>query len=327
MINCDNNLSITLEQIVKDATIDLGEDYTKVKVTFQSFALRGLKEISAQILNLNSKNALLPIQKNFNLVTLPGDCKQVTFVGFIDSCNEKQPFLQNYKIVNNVEKKELTEVCTPCENTNNVCEDLIITQSKVEVSINNVLYYKTIITKKSKNTILILSNIPVLDVASNTVKYIDLEEIQNVDDVEACNAPSNTNNTENKCLTCIDCSQNTDCGICDKCKYSKGYNIFYESNIIKFNWQIPNEYVYIEYKSVLPKNDDGFIVPEVAKETLIAFVKFKYKQEKKSVSRQDKMDAREDYIIAKKNMIKIMGKFSSSELDYAVHKIPQFKAY
>lgn len=315
--------TVELSTIVKYAALDLGEDYTKVKSTFASFAIRGLKEISKQHLRLGVKRIILPIHKNFSTVTLPLDCKFVTYVGTLNNKDQKVPFIYDGKIVHKVHEEVCIEKCSECSQDKDICEHLEVTKETSVVTINSINYTKTVINRMDGGIYYEETTTPVLNLTNNTVEYLTTSKIIDTLDVLNCGCISNTEANINKIKEhCYSCYETCYCNdTCNKEVYH--YNIFYDTRVIKIDRNVIYDKVYIEYQSDLPKENGDFLIPEIATETLVAFIKYKANEHKKSISLQERKDMKMEYLIAKKNMVKIMARLGLNDIVYALKQNPR----
>jgi hypothetical protein len=317
---------IYLDEVVKMAVNDLGEDYTKSKVRFLSWALRGLKENSRQTLNLGLRREIIPIHAKTNTASIPCDAKEVTFVGILNDCDEKVSLTLSGKIVgSNVEEKKCIDKCNICNEDIDVCEKLEVTVTERIVTINGVDYIETTTKRLLGNEYFEIINTPYYDVELDDVVFRESKKFVAKITRNDCgcvkSTPENIETIKEHCNDCyISCFA--------PCIHSKSdiayYTVSMRDGLIHFNSGIPYDKIYIEYIAGLPKENGKILVPEVAAETINYYVKWKYLEHNVKISRAERLDAFNFYKIAKMNMIKNLSKISLEQLIRIVHKTPRF---
>lgn len=352
-----NNV-VPLNNLVKSAVIDLGEDLTKVEATFNHWALRGYKEMTAQMnLNFGLKRVLLPIHKKLNTVQIPDDYKRLSFIGIIDEeCGYKIPLILDGNLVSDdYEKKDCVDKCEKCNADKDVCEKMNVVVEKSTVyypsSMQTIVTEDGIdfITEDGKKIITEYSNSDVTPYENITTKIYDNggyylvkefwvwnlknnypEKITQKDfitdfDLSECGCIKNTEENISKikehCYSCY-------CSCYMPCKGSTDaigrYKIYEGSGVIQLDRNFDYDNVYLEYYGNLPKVNNEFIVPEILSESIIYYLVFKYKENRKNYSIGEKQLAKNDYIVKKRDALKIMSRISLSDIKDAARRLPLF---
>lgn len=117
-----------------------------------------------------------------------------------------------------------------------------------------------------------------------------------------------------------DCYLQCDCGE----EVEASYSIFPESGLIKVSQDFPYDEIYLEYRSFIPKVNGQYVVPEVAFETLVEGIKFKSIQHKANISVYEKQWHKQNYITAKKNMIRVLRRISLKTVLDLARSLPVF---
>lgn len=320
------NNTIPLSKIVKAATIDLGEDFTKVEATFNHHAVRGFKKLSNELLRLGIKKIILPIHQSLKTVTLPLDFKSESFVGIIDSNGYKHAFENTPTITTEVEEEQCVDKCEKCHQALDICEKLEVTEERYNVEINNQTYENITYRYLEAGTYYVIKKLWIFNTVLQQAEKITTKEfITDFDMLECgCIAPSqeNINKIQEHCFDCYS-SCYTPCCYGD-INGLGGYKIYEEKGIIQFDRRIQYDKIYLEYTGCLPKKNGVFHVPEVAEETLIAFVKHQSQQHKNAVSLGEKDRLWKRYITEKNNLSVIIGRISLSSFRQIMYKGPKF---
>lgn len=321
---------VPLNSLVKQAIMDTYGDYGKEQARFTAWTVRGLKKLVSQHLKSGKRYAILNVNKNLNSAVLPCDFKKELFVGIINDCGEKVGLVENGNIIN---PKLIEDV--PCENEcdkgcecypKQLCEDLQTTQTINKIRIGDTDYDETVTSTLQPNgEYYVVTTTPFLNIAGTGIEYITKKEYVTTFDVEECGCikPTERNNCklENLCYDlycCYCCSCNT--GSSD----FGGYRIFKENNTIVFDKVMIYDKVYMEYQGFLPKKGNEYLVPEVAFECLINFVKFKSVENKKGVAMNDKLWHWDRYLIELGNMKIVTRRISLTTIIQAALNVPTF---
>lgn len=103
-----------------------------------------------------------------------------------------------------------------------------------------------------------------------------------------------------------------------------GYKIFEESGLIQFDFNFHHSKVYLEYLGDIPKINGQFAVPDIAFEALVAYIKFKSVENKKSVPIVERAWYWQRYLTERGNMDKMKGRISLSRIIQSLSLNPKF---
>lgn len=321
---------VPLNRIVKQAVLDTYGDFVKDEARYTAWAVRGLKKLSTEALKSGKRFAILNVNKNLNSAILPCDFKEELFVGFINDCGQKIPLNINSNIVN----PKLIE-SVPCENEcdkkcgcypKQMCEDLHTTQVINKIVIGDTEYDETVTTTYQPNgEIYVITTTPYVKINGGGIEYVTRKEYQTVLDIADCGCIEKTERNAAKieainpdvyCCYCTGCNTgNTDFG---------GYRIFKENNTIVFDKGMRFDKVYMEYRGFLPKSGNEYLVPEIAFECLINFIKFKSVENRKGVSMNDRAWHWERYLVERGNMTKVLGRMRLADIIHSALTVPTF---
>lgn len=137
---------ITLDEIIKSALTDIGEDSPHLYARFKTWVLRGLNELQYDVLN-DTKQKYLPVDAATKTAALPHDFVQWTRVGVITQGNEIQDLAHDPNLVYTPIEEEgcnpITEHCS-CGCSDPLCAAISnATTTTEDVVINGVTYQKT----------------------------------------------------------------------------------------------------------------------------------------------------------------------------------------
>lgn len=321
---------IPINKVVKQAALDLYEDYNKFEARGLAWAIRGFKKITKESLKSPMRRAILPVNQYLNNAVLPCDFKEEIGVYLINSCNEKIPLTLNPKIINNA---LITEY--PCEPEcpakcgcypKGLCDDLQTTQVINKITLNEVEYDETVTTTLMPNgEYYIVTTTPVWNIVTAGVDYINKKEYVTSFDLATCGCIKPT--AQNSCrleAACYDAW----CCYCAPCGTNNsdvgGYRIFAENGTISFDGSLRHDKVYLEYSGFLPKSGNEYLVPEVAFETLIEWTKWKSVANKKGISQYTIDKWFDSYTRERDNMRIVMGRMNLSDIVHSALHVPQF---
>lgn len=320
---------VAMNKVVKQAALDMYEDFGSVESRYTAWGIRQLKELCAQTLKGTGKRfVVLNINKNINSAVLPCDFKEEIFVGGINHCGEKIALNINPNIVSH-EMVEEIPCDTPCDAKcecypKQLCNDLTTTQVINQILLNDTYYDETVTTTMLPNgEYYIVTTTPIL--GQNGLEYLERKEYVTSFDIETCGCikktPRNTARLENLCWDAF-------CCYCTPCKTTTtdfgGYRIFLENGTIIFDGAMPFKKVYLEYRGFLPKKGNEYQVPEVAFECLVEAIKFRSVKNRKGVSRSDKEWHWQHYLIARDNMNKVRGRMALADIVESALRVPNF---
>jgi hypothetical protein len=327
-LDCKVENTVPIKSVVKAAAIDLGEDYLRVDTTFSHWAARGLKKLSREILRGGLKRELLNVHKNFKTVKLPIDFEKEAFVGFVDDCGHKHALFAKGYIAATLADEDCSDQCEKCNQDLDICEDLV-TDDVVELVTfpNGPETYEKRISKFIENgKYLEVTTTPVWNMTTEEVEYNVSKKFITEFDMLECGCVAKT---EENIAKIKDKCYDTYCKCYAPCAETQGdlggYKIFEEEGIIQFDKSFAFDKIYLEYYGSLPKIKGQFHVPKVAFETLVAFIKFKFNQHKKSVTLQERRELERYYITEKENMNIILCRISLSDIIDSVRRIPKFE--
>lgn len=165
-------------------------------------------------------------------------------------------------------------------------------------------------------------------IGDNKVIYVTKKELITNLDLLDCGCPKKSDENIAKIKVCAsdvyNCYYTSCCGGCIEESYGQGYNIFEETGLIQLASDFPYDEVYLEYRGFLDKVNGQYVVPQVAFETLVEWIKYKAIQGLKTISTYDKNWQKNNYIIEKKNMERILGRVSLSVIIEAARSLPKF---
>lgn len=328
MVLKDIRKFVPISKAVKQAVMDMYEDFGKVEARYNAWAIRGIKKLTNETLKSNKRYAMLNVNHNLNSAVLPPDFEEAIYVGWIDECGKKWQLTLNGSITN---PKLIDEI--PCDNQcdkqcdcypKQLCCDLESTQVINRILINDTYYDETVTsTLLPSGEFYEVTTTPIA--GSEGIEYITTKKYVTSFDVEECGCIKKTKKNDSKLKVCA-WDQYT-C-YCTPCSYGDtdfgGYNIFPENNTIMFDGAMKFSKVYVEYRGGLPKKGNEYLIPEVTFETIINFTKFKSVENKKGVSLADRGWHWERYMIERGNMVKILGRISLSDVIHSALLVPKF---
>ena len=327
----DNNALIKhlspLSSIVNAAIIDTHEDKGKVEQLFYHWGARGIKKLNTELFKSGKRRVLLPVNRNTHTATLPPDFDGEDFVGYIDSNGYKVPIKHNSNIayVAGVENNSCDDKCPKCNSSRSACNDLSISSQTSAVVINGSNYEQTITKRMYPNGDYFLeSYIPYFDAASGSVVYHTSKEFIAHIDLKPCGCIDETPANMEVVRVCnpdVYCSYYAPCACTDD---NTEYHIFPESGLIQLSPSFKYSKVYIEYRGFLLKVNGQYQVPSAAFETLVEWIKYKYVDGNKSVSRFDKEYQRGRYVTEKRNLFIVLTRTSLSRILDAILTTPKF---
>lgn len=327
--NLYNNF-VPLSRVVNAAIIDSYEDKGKVEQVYSHWACRGLFEINMQILKGGKRSVLLHVNGNTHTATLPPDFNGEVFVG-VEINGTKHPLRLDTKLVDtkNVQDIPCEDKCPKCNCDKAICNDLTTTVTTSIVVINSVNYEQTVIKRLYPNGDYYLeSSVPFLDIETNAVSYRTLKELVAKIDLKPCGCVEETTDNIETIRTCnqevyLDYFAPCGCEITD----FGGYQIFEESGLIQFSPNFKFQKIYLEYRVSMLKINGQYQVPKIAFETLVEWTKYKSIQNKRNISRLEKNDQWNHYIIAKGNLKILKTRASLANLIQALSSTPKFDYY
>lgn len=322
---------VPISRVVNAATLDMWEDKGRTQQVYTHWAARGLKELDVHILRGGIRRVLLTVNSNTKTATLPPDFNGKVFIGFIDENGHKIPLDIDDTLTNtqSIVDVPCVDTCPKCNANKAICADLSITTDTETITINSVVYEYTITKKLYANGDYFLeSSIPYLDISTNTVNYKASKEFVAHIDLTDCGCVANTASNISTIQVCnpeVYCNYYAPYGCCNI--DNGGYAIFEDTGLIQLSTKFQYPKVYLEYRASMLKINGQYQVPKIAFEALVEWIKYKAIQNKKNVSRLDRNDQWNHYIIAKGNLSKVKYRVSLSNILFAALKTPKFDIY
>lgn len=328
--DCSKELqrTVPLSKAVAAAIVDTHEDVGRVQQSFYHWGARGLKKLDRESLRTGLRKVVIAVNKTTRTATLPPDFGGEHFVGVIEGCR-KVPLKLNVSLADtkNVEDIPCEDKCEKCNQDKAICQDLTVTEDTVIVNVNGFASQQTIIKKLYPDGSYYLETmIPVWDVTSESVIYTTTKEFIAAIDLKPCGCIEETEENIEKIKCCnpdvYDCYFTT----CDaECNGDYGgYKIFEESGLIYFDNPKNFSKIYLEYWGFMPKKNGQYHIPEVAFETLVNWIKFKWVENKRNVPLVERNWVFEQYKRERSNMEKINGRISLAFIIQSIGLTPKF---
>lgn len=332
MTDCTDEMRhmVPLNTAVNAAMIDAYEDVGRSKQLFSHWAARGLKMLYGQNIPKKVRRTIIVINPKTYTAALPIDFDVELFVGVIDELGHKVPILLNTDIA--IDKAHLSFIerqgssCPRCGSDKDICEDLQSEETSETVVFDGTPYELTTVKRLYPNGDYYLERkVPYWDTEESTVEYrTERELIQHFDRSE-CGCLETSDENLWKLQTCASEVYNCYYAGCDYgARSTAGYKVFTDQNIIQFDRAYKYDRAYMEYNAFLQKHEGKYWIPEVAFETIVEWTKFKSVDGKRNVSPSEKQWRWSQYLIAKGNMVKSLGKFSLSQLIAMIDGDPKF---
>lgn len=167
---------------------------------------------------------------------------------------------------------------------------------------------------------------PYFNADNGLVEYITTKEFIVAISLKPCGCPENT---EENIAIIQDCCYDAWCchyapcsSVCDT--NAGGYRIFEESGLIQFDFNFKYTQVYLEYLGFIPKLNGQLAIPEVAFESVVAGIKFRSVENKKSVPLSERAWYWQRYVTERGNMQKILGRVSLADIINSINLNPKF---
>lgn len=328
--NCPDKLKklVPLSKVVGAAILDVWGDIGKNQQVFFHWAARGLKKLQTETLKSGRRNALIIVNQNTRTATLPPDFDSELFVGYIKH-GKKIPIPLHTNLINDdsVTIIKCEDTCPICNQDKSICNDLTITESTELIFVNDRNYEKTTIKKLYPDGNYYLEiTFPYWDTQNDIIAYATTKEFIATIDLKECGCINptveNIETIRNCCYDCYCCHFAPCSSVCDN--DAGGYKIFEETGLIQFDFKFKHTQVYLEYIGFMPKINGQYAVPEVAFETLVEWTKFRAIEGKSNISNADKTWRWNMYTIARKNMLKLMGRISLDNIIHIISLTPKF---
>lgn len=321
------NSMVPLPRIIGAAIVDTYEDYNKVYHMYAHWAARGLKKLDNETFQTGIRKVVLFVSQNTMTAALPPDFNDALFVGVIEN-GIKIPLTSREDLIDKkgVVETECVETCSRCGQDKNYCNELTITEEIETVTINGSNYEQTSVKKlKADGSYIVEKNVPFYSVEGETVTYKKITEFLTTFDMLPCGCVAqNSENAIRLKHYCYDlyCAYCAPCGSCST-KYG-GYKIFESTGFIQLDNIGRHTSIYLEYRGFMPKKNGQYMVPEIAFETIVSYLKFKRIENKANIDKWEKEFAFNQYRIERRNMEKIIGRASLSLIIESIGLIPKF---
>lgn len=285
-----NGEKITLDTAVKEAALELGEDYSRVKATFTQLAFSVYRKLVNTTYRTPAKRVLLDVHKNLNSVKLPNDFKEDIFIGIIDNCDKKLALRNNTEILAQVDYTPCIETCSECNQPKDICENLNTEEITESKTILGNSYIKKTYKKYKNGTYFLEVHDWILNIDSNIVEEFITKEFITEFDTNKCGCIKNTEENLEKvkkfCNSCYDTCYNwcnsTCLNVCD----NGGYKII--DGYIYIDKAIKIEKLYLEYRGDMQKVDGEWVIPDILLEVIKAGIKLKYRQDRLNIPEIEK---------------------------------------
>lgn len=331
MVDCSTELKRTVPvmRVVKAAVVDMHEDIGRYQQLCLHWAVRGLKKLERESLKTGLKKVTLLVNQNTRSATLPADFSEAHFVGAIDNNGKKVALRVNGKIpdVKSIEDIPCEDKCEKCQQDTSICNELTTTETITLVVVGDSMQEQTVVKKLYPDGSYFLeTTIPIWDVESQSVIFTTQKEFITQLDLKPCGCIDETEENIERIRCC--CPDVYDCyfSCCDDtCDDDYGgYKLQEESGTIYLDKAHLHRKVYLEYWGFLAKKNGQYQVPEVAFETLVNWVKFKKVENQRNISLGERQWTFDQYDRERKNMRKIMGRVSLSQILYYALITPNF---
>lgn len=335
MVDCSTELKrmVPLRKVVSAAMVDSYEDIGKAEQRFSHWGARGLKKFDRETLKTAFRNALLRVNRNTNSATLPLDFSEEINVFFYDEARGvKIPLRRHTNLIDikNLADIECVDRCPKCNQDKAICAEMTVTEETTMVQVGSGLEEQTIVKRLYPNGDYYLeSRIPMWDYGTSSVIFRTQKDFITHIDLKPCGCLDDTEQTITK-LQCICpdiyCQYYAPCDKNCNPDYG-GYRIFPETGIIQFDNIGTFKKAYIEYWGFMPRVNGQYMVPEVAFETLVNYIKFKAVENKRNIPLWERTWTEGQYKKERSNMEKILGRISLSQIIDASELIPKFDIY
>jgi hypothetical protein len=319
---------VPLYRVVSAAVVDTHQDIGRVFQRYAHWAARGLKKLERESLRDGLKYVTLEVNLNTNTATLPPDFSEEYFVGVIRN-GRKMPLKHRTDLVPEkyVEDIPCEDKCERCNQNKAICKDLTITEETETVIVNDETHERTIIKKLNPDGSYYLeSRIPVYDYDEETVVYTTTKQYIASLDMKPCGCIDDTESNKQIIRSCnydVWCKYYAECDNCCSEELG-GYQIFEETGLIQLDGIGKFDKLYLEYWGFMAKRNGQYMVPEVAFETLVSWIKFKDVENRRGVSISERTWTYDRYRIERSNMMKVKGAISLSMILQAVGTTPKF---
>ena len=322
-----NKRQVPLMKVVKAAIIDVYGNISELQQLYSHWAARGLKMLQTEVLKVGVRKVLIPVNRNTMTATLPIDFGEDTFVGYVNK-GRKVGMKNSHSLANtsHIEEIEYQDICNSCGQDRNICEDLAITEELELVVIDGSTYENKVVKKLYPNgdyyieTIKWFKN---LETGSAEQAPVQREFVTGFD-LKPCGCleqnKANVEKLKTHCFSSYCCNYSSPCREISTYEYA----INEDTGFMQVDFSYPHEFIYLEYLGFMPKKNGQYMVPEVAFETLVEWIKWKSIKDKKGVERWRISDTWDSYVRSRKMMMKVLTRVSLSTIISALRSIPKF---
>lgn len=321
---------VPISKIVNAAMADSYANVGKSKEQFFHWCTRGVKKLNMETLKLNKRRVLLEVNHNTKTASLPLDCDNLFFVGYINEHGERVSLGNNTNLVSEdaIADIEPEECCPKCKQDIGICNDLEVTETEEIVILNGDTYTKTVIKKLYPNGDYFLeTTMPYYNTVTEGVEYATTKEFIKHFNLADCGCILNTEENISNLQSCApdvyECYFSHCSSKCDH--HYGGYNVMEEIGVIQLDRRYRKQKLYIEYYGFLPKVNGQYAVPQVAFETLVEWIKYKSIANKNNVNQGTIDRALANYMRERDNMVKVLGRVPLAAIIRAANKTPVFE--
>jgi hypothetical protein len=270
----------------------------------------------------------LPVNKNTMTALLPLDFDEEVFIGYIDK-GIRVPIYYNKDLVNEASINLISpeNECSVCHSDTSLTNSLDVSETVNVIQINGSNYDETVKkTVMANGDYWIEKTSPYWDSVDSSVKFSTTKELITTFETSKCGCIKDTH--ENQCKVKEFAPAVHSCYFTSKtcsCSNTAGsFKIFEETGVIQLSSNFNKEHLYLEYSTFMPKVRGEYMVPAVAFETLVAWVKFKSVENKKSVGLGDRQWHLKRYTDERSNMNKIRRRVKISTILHYAMSVPKF---
>lgn len=323
---------VPMSKVVKASIIDVYGDLGRTQERFSHWAARGLRKLTRETLRIGKRRVLLPISRNTLSATLPPDCDGVTFVGIIDDEGKKIPLVQKSNLVYTAGVEEVEpDACDVCSQDKNICEQVYNSEEINLIEIDGEVYEEVVNKKMYPNgDYFEEKTTPVKDLETGLITSIPSSQFVTNFDIKECGCLDDS--SDNLCKIREHCPDiytsyyvSVDCS-CAPLDFG-GCSILEDEGLIIVEPQYPYDNIYVEYIGFIPKANGQYLVPQVAFEALVNFIKFKSVENKKGIPIGERDWYFRNYVRERDNMEKILYRVSLSQIIYAAGLTPKLSIY
>lgn len=302
-----------------------GEDYTKVKSSYQHYAGMSWDEINRQYIGSKIEKAVLSVHKNFKSITIPLCAKQILGVYLIDDCGDLIALNPNGKLTSLIDDLS-EEKCSSCNQSKDVCAELMQMQpEETVVTIDGQDYINSVTKYFEGSNYYQIRKTWVKNYINNLVEEVETKEFLTEFDFLECGclgtSEENINKVKEHCFT-------TYCSCfapCRKSEYDIGsYKVEEGLGIIQLSRDFEYDKAFVKWRSSLPRVNGELVLPEEAFLSVVSGGCYYSVCGKKNISESRIMMYERQYKKDKGNMHIERCRMDSNALFHKIIKIPKF---